>query len=314
MKFSSGERLQRLLAAIPWIVANDGPTVAEVAERFDYPLRRLAADLETVFLVGVPPYTPDSLITVIVEEDRVWISFADYFERPLRLTPDQALALVAAGSSLLGVAVADDAPLRRALDKLATALGLDLGASMDVRLGSADPQTIEVLRDAVADTQKLRLDYYAFGRDQRSERVVQPHRVFAAEGEWYVTAFCETAGAERVFRVDRIHDLEVLPDHFERASGPVGTAVFQPQEDDPRVDLLLEPAARWVADAYPVERADEQPGGALLVTLAVSAQPWLERLLLQLGPEASIVATGEGLDGDLAAAAAKRVLTRYGIS
>ncbi|MFZ9041228.1 MAG: putative transposase, partial [Ilumatobacteraceae bacterium] len=45
--------------------------VAEVAERFDYPLGRLASDLETVFMVGVPPYTPDSLITVIVEDDRV---------------------------------------------------------------------------------------------------------------------------------------------------------------------------------------------------------------------------------------------------
>lgn len=311
MKFSSGDRLQRLLAAIPWIVANDGPTVAEVAERFDYPLGKLAGDLETVFLVGVPPYTPDSLITVIVEDDRVWISFADYFERPLRLTPDQALALVAAGSSLLGVTVADDAPLRRALDKLAAALGLDLGGSMEVQLGSADPETIETIREATADSRKIHLDYYAYGRDERTGRIVQPHRLFAAAGEWYLTAYCEWAEAERVFRLDRIHALETLDERFEHEPSSADTAVFRAQADDPRVDLLLAPGARWVADAFPVESVSEQPGGDLQVTLAVSAQPWLERLLLQLGPEVSVRGATGGLPDDLAARAAERILERY---
>ena len=311
MRITSGDRLQRLLAAIPWIVANDGPSVNEVAERFDYPLGRLAADLETVFLVGVPPYTPDSLITVIVEDNRVWISFADYFERPLRFSPERILSLVAAGSSLLGVAVADDAPLRRALDKLAGALGVDLGASMEVQLGSAEPELIGAIREAVDEARKVRLDYYTYGRDERAERVVQPHRLFAAEGQWYLTAYCESVAAERVFRLDRIHDLEVLADRFKRSRPIEERPIFRADEDDPRVDLRLEPEARWVADAYPVESAEEMEGGRLRVTLAVSARPWFERLLLQLGPGATVVGTRGELPGDLAASAARRVLGRY---
>ena len=45
-----------------------------------------------------------------------------------------------------------------------------------------------------------------------------------------------------------------------------------------------------------------------LRTMAVTARPWLERLLLRLGPDARLV---EGDDPDLARHAAARVLARY---
>ena len=45
---------------------------------------------------------------LIIEDDRVFIGLADYFARPLRLTPDQALALVTAGASMAPWGRADD--------------------------------------------------------------------------------------------------------------------------------------------------------------------------------------------------------------
>ena len=52
--------------------------------------------------------------------------------------------------------------------------------------------------------------------------------------------------------------------------------------------------------------------GVLRVTLGVTATPWLERILLQLGPAAQVVTLDPRLGGaDLAAAAADRVLARY---
>ena len=83
--------------------------------------------------------------------------------------------------------------------------------------------------------------------------------------------------------------------------------VFEPQPDDPRVVLELEPAGRWVAERYPVETAEELADGRLRVSLVVSERAWLERLLLRLGPAAMVV---EG-DSDLLAGAARRVLARY---
>jgi hypothetical protein len=49
------------------------------------------------------------------------------------------------------------------------------------------------------------------------------------------------------------------------------------------------------------------------VTLAVVSPLWAERLLLRLGPEATVVAADPPLGpGDPAPAAARRVLARYG--
>ena len=110
---SSAERLERLLAIVPWVVAQDGPTVSETCARFGISERDLIADLNLLFMCGVYPYTPDSLIEVDIDGGRVWVRFADWFRRPLRLTPPEGLALVAAARALLGVP-APAVPITRA--------------------------------------------------------------------------------------------------------------------------------------------------------------------------------------------------------
>jgi hypothetical protein len=77
--------------------------VSEVCQRFDISERELLADLNMLFMCGVYPYTPDSLIEVDLDGGRVWVRFADWFRRPLRLTPPEGLALVAAARAMLGV-------------------------------------------------------------------------------------------------------------------------------------------------------------------------------------------------------------------
>ncbi len=93
-------------------------------------------------------------------------------------------------------------------------------------------------------------------------------------------------------------------------SEPLHTEVFRADDADPRVVLELPPSAGWVRDVYPVEAAEVRADGSSLVTLAVSAAPWLDRLLIGLGPGARVV------DGpaELAAGArraAARILDRY---
>jgi proteasome accessory factor C len=86
---------------------------------------------------------------------------------------------------------------------------------------------------------------------------------------------------------------------------------FTPRASDPRVVLDLSPDARWVVSQYPVDDATELDDGRVRVTLAISARPWLERLLVRLGPDAEVVEA----DPSLAAAgrdAARRILARYG--
>jgi proteasome accessory factor C len=308
---TSGDRLQRLLAIVPWIAAQDGPTVDEVCDRFAITPAQLAADLDVVWLVGLPPYTPDALIDVVQEGDRVWIHYADVFARPQRLTPAQAVGLLTAGASVLALPGADpDSALARGVAKLAAVLGVDASQVLDVDLGGAQVEVLEVLRAAVREHRRVHLDYYSYGRDTRTERDVDPYLVHAEDGSLYLLGHCHLAGAQRRFRVDRIAAAEPLGATFEPPvlDGPAG--VFQPDADDPRVVLRLDASARWVAETYPVEALEEGADGTLQVTLAIAAPAWLERLLVNLGPQVTVVTAPPDL-ADAGRRAAARILARY---
>ncbi|HEX3621791.1 MAG TPA: WYL domain-containing protein [Acidimicrobiales bacterium] len=308
-RVSADGRLQRLLALIPWVAGRDGPLVADVCARFDVTESELVDDLELLFLCGLHPYTPDVLIDVDIADGRVWIRYADYFARPLRLTPADGLALLAAGRTVLGASGGDDGgPLARGLDKLAGAMGVDATEAVEIELGPVAEDLLGTLRAAAAAHRQVEIDYYSFGRDERASRVVDPYAVFSAGGQWYVSGWCHRVDDERLFRVDRISAATLLDTAFDPPAAPPELAAYRPDPGDRRVTLDLEPAARWVVEQYPVESVEDLGGGRVRVTLAASQPAWLERLLLRLGPAAAVV----GGDGGMACRAARRLLGRYG--
>ena len=115
---------------MPYVLAHPYVTVAELAERFEISERELERELELLPMCGLPPYTADRLIDVAIVDGEVTIRLAEYFERPLRMSPSEGLALLAAGRALLAVPGSDpDGPLGRALDKLEGTLGTLAGSS-----------------------------------------------------------------------------------------------------------------------------------------------------------------------------------------
>jgi proteasome accessory factor C len=311
---SATDRARRLLAIVPWIAARPGGVpVGEVCERFGITERHLLADLATMSMVGIEPFTPDVMVEAYEDGNRVFVTLPQTFARPLRVTPAQALALVAAGRSLLGVPGSDDdGPLARGLAKLAAVLGVSPEDTLDVDLGGADDRVLTTLRTALDEHRVVALEYYTYGRDELTRRLVEPHRLLHDAGQWYLSAWCRSSEAERVFRVDRVRGAELSDQTFVAPvpASPGEVEVFRPSVDDPRVVLRLAPAARWVVEQYPVESVDELDDGRLEVTLAVTAPAWFARLVLRLGADAEVVDAPGGL-ADVPRDAARRVLERY---
>jgi len=322
-RMTAPDRLRRLLAVLPWVAGVGGASLDEIADRFDYPRERLERDLvEIVQFVGVYPYTPGDLIEVFIDPDsgRVTINYADYFKSSLRLTPEEALALVGAGAGLVAAAGGDSSepgPLARGIAKLATQLGVEVGETVDVQLGSGDPEILATMRSAAEHAHVVAIDYYSHGRDSRSRRDIEPVRVFARDGAWYVSGWCRSAEADRVFRLDRIHTAEPKDEQFAPRES-TSEDHFAPDPSDPRMVIELDQSAAWVADYYPIEAREEGVDGSIVVTMAVTATSWIERLLLQLGPHARVLsvqnptgADSAALSMDPTAQSARRVLERY---
>lgn len=311
-RVTATDRVQRILAVVPWILQNQGAPVEEICQRFGLDRAELIADLEFVFYnVGLHPFTPDMLAEVTFDDDRVMVHIGDYFRRPLRLTHAEALTLVAAGRALAGRPGVDpDGTLDAAVCKVAAALGTDDLSAIGVGLGEADPEVFSAARTAVDQQRQLRIEYYSYGRDEPSQRLVDPYAVHSDEGRWYLSAYCHEAGAPRSFRVDRIHSAVVEDTSFRRPEG-VGPARIT-LDGGRTVELIVGQDAGWVAEQFPIDEIETLDDGRLRILLPVTADAWLQRLLLRLGPAAEAVDTADGVVlHDDAVDAAHRILQRY---
>jgi proteasome accessory factor C len=285
-----------MLVVVPYLVQHPGSRLGEVAALFGIEPEQLRRDLDLLFMSGLPPYGPGDLIDVDVDQDdRIWITMADHFARPLRLTRNEALALYVRGTELVATPGLPQAPdLASALGKLRDTLGpetLDADGLIEVMGGGVAPEHLPKLREAAETHHRVQIEYFSASSGTWSTRTIEPEAVFSSLGNWYVTAWDLGADAERLFRADRVRTAIPTDETFEpRGLSGAGRDLYTPGIDDVPVRLRLRAGARWIAEYYatidPVELAD----GSLEVTLPARRLGWVAKLLLRVGPEAEIIA------------------------
>ncbi|MEU4216524.1 YafY family protein [Actinoplanes sp. NPDC026623] len=296
---ASADRLGRLLNLVPYLLARPGILVAEAAAAFGITERQLREDLELLWVCGLPGYGPGDLIDMALDGDRVTITYDAGIDRPLRLNPDEALALVVALRMLAetpGIGSRD--AIERALAKIENATGDLVDTPVAVRL-PANAEKVDAIRGAVERRHALRLTYYTAARDETSDRVVDPMRMLMVGPRAYLEAWCRRAEATRLFRVDRIDAFTEL----DEPSAPparavphdVSDGVFHPTPDLPLVTLRVGRGSRWITEYYPCEEV-RRDGDEWIVTMRVTDLGWAQRLLLGLGPDVTVVGPVELVD------------------
>ena len=335
MPIDTAARLRRLLAILAWLAQVGEAPIDETAERFDLTPEALVTELEMAACCGVPPYTPDQLMEIVVTDTTVSVHVGTSLARPRRLSPSEGFALASSVRALLAVPGSDESgALSSALAKLDRALGDEEGRDIEVELDS--PTLLPLVRQAVADRRPLRITYYSASTDRVTDREIAPLRIFASEGHWYIDAWCQTAGDLRRFRVDRIGTAETLEHPFPPEAAPAaepdpgggadadGDAEaapdgadlapamdpFVPGPDSRRVRISLDPETAWLVESVPATGPATTVGDRVEVELFVGGEAWLERLLLRLGPDARVLEPPEFRS--LASDAAARILEHYG--
>ncbi len=312
----TGARLRRLLAILAWLAQVGEARIDDVAERFELTPAELVTELEMAACCGVPPYTPDQLMEIVVTDTSVSIRVGTALARPRRLSPSEGFALATSARALLAVAGSDeDGALSQALVKLDRALG---GQEVEVELDA--PALLPLVRQAVADHRRLAVTYYSASTDRVTEREISPLRLFATAGHWYVDAWCTTADDVRRFRVDRIASAQLAGDGPGEPAATGATPAsrldegadlepFVPGPDSRRVRISIDPSTTWLIESIPTVSPATEVSGRVEFEIFVGGDAWLERLLLRLGPDARVVDPPEYRS--LAADAAARLLARY---
>lgn len=294
---SATNRLPRLLALVPYLLAHPGVRFEEAAADFGVTVRQLRRDLELLWMCGLPGYGPGDLIDLSFEGDTISVIFDAGMRRPLRLTAAEATPLLVGLRALAETpGVADSESVRRALAKIEAAVGRAQPSGVVVGLGvqeNAVPAPVRrAVTEAVQQRRALWMRYYTASRDTISERTVDPMRLLLVEGRSYLEAWCRTVEQVRLFRLDRIDEARMLD---EPANAPaharptdVSAGLFRPEPGQPAAVLVLEPDARWVAEYYLVEDVEELGGGRTRIRMPYSDHEWMVRLLLRLGDQVRI--------------------------
>jgi proteasome accessory factor C len=296
---TSTERLQRLLALVPYVVSRKVVGLAETADAFGVSERELVDDLNLLWCVELHAPDPYCPIDLSYEGGEIVVSQAESMGRPLRLAVDEASALLVALRMLAELPGREDrSAMSRLIAKLEAAAGEAATVSAQVAvqvdpLGDGAEDLAAQINAAISGGRRLHLRYYVPDRDEATERDVDPMRLHMVEGRPYLEGWCLRAEAMRLFRLDRVLALTVLDEPAapppEATPVDVDQGLFRPSPDDERVELELSAEGRWVAEYYPCESVSDLPDGRLRVVLRTPDTRLVRRLALRLGEDGRVI-------------------------
>src|SRR5687768_11856485 len=287
---SAADRFNRIVSLVAELTRDeragrDAPSLSALAERHGVSVKDLTADIRTLTLLG-DHADADWLLSLRIwqQEDEVSITSAGPFRRPVRLSPEEQLAI----------------QMALALDPNGAALASRLASlwSGETAEPSSDREesSLDMIRRATLEHLTLELDYA--GESERGVRTrrIQPHQVAESGVRTYIVAWAEDVGAWRHFRLDRIVAIRMTDSHFEPRSDfePMVEPrdAFRPSGATDNVTVRFRPeVAPWVTEYYNTHELTAD--GSVLVTFESSSREWHVRRVLEFGNDAEVVAPAE---------------------
>jgi len=226
--------------------------------------------------------------------------YSDTFDRPARLLPIEAKALVAA-IDLLNLAQPE---LGSAREKVVAALGHDpVEEGLQITSPTVADEVAHTVERAVHENRLLDIEYW----DERrfSQRRIEPYALFNGREAWYVAAVFEDR--LKHFRLDRIKSAAALDERFERRPDldPVADVGGWPRTGEiegssiARVWISAE-QARWAREKRTV--VAELPDGSIVVELPFKGIDYLVKEILKEAGDAAVLEPPAGREAVLAAA------------
>jgi len=202
-------RTRRLLDLVPYINTHQGIELKELARHFDVTPTQMHADLMTLWMCGLPGYTPLELMNLDFESGYVSISNAPTLSKPRTITFQEGVALLLGLDLIESALTSDRQDLLDSIDSLRRRLREKLGVPVRLSVVSSTSADVSAaITKALSSNSGLNIKYHSLYKDQTSERSVMPIDLYESDGHQYMRAFCFTAQDHREFRIDRIEQAE----------------------------------------------------------------------------------------------------------
>jgi len=265
------EQTARLLDLVPFLLSHQGIPVEQLAEHFRVTKEIILDDLNTLWMCGLPGYTPLELIDLEFDSGFVTIRNADPLAEIRALVGSELVALVL-GLDLLATG-SNDLPneIRARIEDLSERIRSKIGSGISV----ADPGQSEVralIQKAIVQRAGVRIQYFSPQKDEVKERTITPFDFFHEGAFEYVRAFCELSSGVRTFRMDRIK--EISKNFIPHTPTQSSSAHKEPLVSTVRINR----GDRSTAESLALASDEVVVGGVL--SLSAYSVDWLTRTVL----------------------------------
>ena len=266
-------RTARLLDLVPFLNTHQGIALKDLAQHFDVSQAQMSADLTTLWMCGLPGYTPLELMDLEFDSGFVSIRNASTLSKPRTITFQEGVALLL-GLDLIASSLPDDRQdLLEETEILRGRLAKIVGVPIKLSVATSTSGAVSAaISRAVKSNGGLKIRYHSMYKDLMSERIVVPIDVYQIDDNSYMRAYCLTASDYREFRVDRIEQAspERVDENFEQGTISSEKISFS---------LLIKEVSRDATERFAI--TDMEIGTT--IKLSSFSKQWIERSVMASG-------------------------------
>ena len=210
VKKISDNQVERLLDLVPYLTANPGVSLEKIALDFKSTRTSILEDLNTLWMCGLPGYTPLELIDLSFDTGYVTIRNAEVLSKPRKLTSSE-IAAVIVGLSIIRDSITSSnenyPDVSDLIKRLSSSFQIPEPKSVQ------DPNLVatkNLIAQSITLKKNVELVYFSFSKDEKKKRLVTPLRLRVIDNHEYFEAFCHLSEGFRLFRLDRIEACKVL--------------------------------------------------------------------------------------------------------
>jgi len=273
-------RAIRLLDLVPFLRANPGMNIKEIATEFKVSVSEIVSDLDLLMVCGLPGYTPLELIDLSTDEGYVTLRDPQNLEYPRNFTIHELLILKIALSALL----VDSPPI---LHSEIGSLISKLDHQMPNQISSEGilfvPDNILNLRrigeEALVKNQQVEISYRNDTKDELTNRKISLIREYESEGEYFWDAWCHLANAKRTFNLEKISSATLSMD-------PSSIGDLSGENAALTVRLRIRQKSQFFAKHQNILKQTEEPE---IYEARIYQREWLVREILSAGETATVI-------------------------
>ena len=276
-------RTARLLDLVPYLTTHQGIAISELANTFNTTVKEITDDLNTLWMCGLPGYTPLELIDLEFESGFVSIRNAETLAAPRALDRAEALSIYMGLDLLSAELEKSNSSLVSEIQNLQEQLRSQLISAPQVQIEASLASELRALiLRAIRRRGWLEITYHSAANDQVSTRQVAPYELSQSGSHEYLQGYCDSAKAVRNFRADRIVKIKEIPDQL----WPTNQVVTKDEAIE--YEVKVHSASRQVLEVLP----QVAPGSSTASIQGYSTQ-WISRAIISLAGQVEAVAPSE---------------------